>query len=121
MGSFVDRTIIFMQHDRRKFVRQLDYLTSPGWLDGPAAREKAGLARGGPAAVITDMGILRFDRASRQMVLACCHPGVTPQQVLDKMEFNVAVQDATQTPAPTAGELEILRDKCDPQRLILGK
>ena len=121
VGSFVDRTIIFMQHDRRKFVRQLDYLTSPGWLDGPDGRKKAGLPRGGPVAVITDMGVLRFDSDSRKMVLDSCHPGVNPQQILDKMEFGVAVKDATETPAPTADELEILRQKCDPQRLILGR
>ena len=121
VGSFVDRTIIFMQHDRRKFVRQLDYLTSPGWLDGPDAREKAGLPQGGPAAVITDMGILRFDADTREMVLDSCHPGVTPRQILDKMEFSVATEGAGQTAAPTSEELAILRGKCDPQRLILGK
>ena len=60
VGSFVSRSIIFMQHARRKFVSRLDYLTCPGWLDGPDGRQKAGLPGGGPAAVITDLAIMRF-------------------------------------------------------------
>ena len=45
---FVDRTIIFMQHEKRKFVPKLDYLTSPGWLEGGNARQEQGLCQGGP-------------------------------------------------------------------------
>ena len=43
VASFVPRSIIFMQHEKRKFVNKLDYLTSPGYLDGPDGRKKAGL------------------------------------------------------------------------------
>ncbi|GAI08247.1 unnamed protein product, partial [marine sediment metagenome] len=53
--------IIFMQHEKRRFVEKVDYLTSPGWLSGPEARGKTGLHRGGPSAVVTNLGIMRFD------------------------------------------------------------
>ncbi len=53
--------IIFMPHEKRRFVQQLDYLTSPGWITGPGARELNGLYRGGPSAVITNLGIMKFD------------------------------------------------------------
>jgi len=43
VASFVSRTIIFMQHEKRKFVSKVDYITSPGWLDGPEGRKNAGL------------------------------------------------------------------------------
>ena len=52
VASFVSRTIIFMQHAKRKFVPKLDYLTSPGWLDGPDGRKNAGLA--GRGALLRD-------------------------------------------------------------------
>lgn len=55
VASFVGRTITFMQHEKRKFVQKLDYITSPGWLDGPDGRKKAGLPDGGPASVVTNM------------------------------------------------------------------
>lgn len=120
VGSFVGRTIVFMQQERRKFVSRLDYLTCPGWLDGPDGRERAGLPEGGPAAVITDMAVFRFDEATRRMYLAGTFPGVDPEQVLAKMEFGVDTSRCRQLAAPSAEELAILRDRCDPQRLILG-
>ena len=62
VASFVPRCIIFMQQEKRRFVKKLDYLTSPGHLDGPNGRRKAGLREGGPTVVITDMGVFRSTR-----------------------------------------------------------
>ena len=120
VASFVSRTIIFMQHEKRKFVETLDYLTSPGWLDGPDGRQKEGLPQGGPESVITNLGIMRFDPDTRRMVLDGCYPGVTPQQILDHMGFAVNIENARTVQAPSNKELDILRNRCDPQRLILG-
>ncbi len=120
VASFVDRTIIFMQHERRKFVPQVDYLTSPGWLDGPEGRRKAGLAGNGPTAVITNLAVLGFDDTSREMYLQACFPGTTPADVLDNMGFAVDVTRAKTVAPPSIEELRILRERCDPQRLILG-
>ncbi|MFZ0241851.1 MAG: CoA-transferase [Desulfobacterales bacterium] len=120
VASFVGRTIIFMQHEKRKFVNRLDYLTSPGWLRGAGGREEAGLAPGGPAVVITNMAVMAFDDTSREMYLAALFPGISAAQVLDHMEFDVDVSRAQAFLPPTAVELAILRERCDPQRLILG-
>jgi glutaconate CoA-transferase, subunit B len=120
VGSFVQRTIIFMSHEKRKFVPQLDYLTCPGWLDGPEGRKKAGLPGGGPVAVITDLAVMRFDETTRRMYLAGCYPGVTPQQVLDSTGFAIDVLRVQPVAPPSPTELSILRERCDPQRLILG-
>jgi glutaconate CoA-transferase, subunit B len=120
VASFVDRTIIFMQHERRKFVAKVDYLTSPGWLDGPEGRRKAGLTGNGPSTVITDLAVMGFDERTREMVLEAFFPGKTPQMVLDNMEFTVDVSRARPLEPPTERELRILRDQVDPQRLILG-
>ncbi|MCG6894591.1 MAG: ketoacid-CoA transferase [Desulfobacteraceae bacterium] len=120
VASFVGRTLLFMQHEPRKFVERLDYRTSPGWLDGPEARQRTGLAGGGPAAVITNMAIMRFDEKSREMYLDGTYPGIRPEAVLDRMSFQVDVSRAKPVSPPTADELDILRRICDPQRLILG-
>ena len=120
VASFVGRTIIFMQHEKRKFVRQVDYLTSPGWLTGPGRREKAGLPAGGPAAVITNLAVMGFDDQTRKMFLHGCYPGVTPRQILDSMSFEVDISRAHEVSPPSKEELRILREVCDPQRLILG-
>jgi glutaconate CoA-transferase, subunit B len=119
VASFVPRCIIFMQHEKRKFPVEVDYLTSPGYLDGPGGRERAGLMPGGPTAVITNMGVMRFDDETKEMYLANYYPGITPQKILDNMEFSVDVSRAVEATPPTERELTILREKVDPQKLIL--
>ncbi len=120
VASFVNRTIIFMKHEKRKFVEKLDYLTSPGWLDGPDGRKRAGLTGGGPSAVITDKAVMRFEEDSRKMFLSEVYPGIGVDDVQENMGFKVDCSRATEAIPPSARELEILRQRCDPQRLILG-
>lgn len=121
VASFVDKSLIFMQHEPRKFVKKLDYLTSPGWLSGPRSRKEADLPGSGPSAVITDMALMGFDPDTGKMFLDKYYPGMSPKKILDNMEFSVDVSRATALAPPTREELEILRKKCDPQGLILGR
>jgi len=120
VGSLVNRTIVFMQQDRRKFVPKLDYLTCPGWMDGPGGRRRAGLTGGGPSAVITNLAIFRFDENSRRMFLDGLYPGVKTGEVLEKTGFPVDTTRTRTVPPPSVDELRILRERCDPSRLILG-
>jgi len=119
VASFVPRCLIFMQHEKRKFPNKLDYLTSPGYLDGPGAREREGLPAGGPAAVITNLGMMYFDETTKEMYLAKYYPGVTTRQILDNMEFSVDVSRAVEAEPPDEHEMTILREKVDPHKLIL--
>lgn len=119
VASFVQKSIIFMQHEKRKFVNTLDYLTSPGYLDGPEGRKKAGLPQGGPVMVITNMGVMRFDDTTKEMYLAGYYPEISPDEILKHMEFSVDTSRAEKVIPPTEDELRLLREKCDHQRLIL--
>jgi glutaconate CoA-transferase subunit B len=119
-ASLASAFIVFMEHGRRKFVEKLDYLTSPGWLEGGDSRARAGFARGGPLAVVTDLCVLRFDEVSHEMYLAERFPGVTDEHIVENTGFALDVSRAVDAPPPTAEELRILRDEVDPQRLILG-
>ncbi|PHR27941.1 MAG: ketoacid-CoA transferase [Desulfotalea sp.] len=119
VASFVDHSLIFMQHEKRKFVNKVDYLTSPGWLDGAGGRERAGLTGKGPSKVITNMAIMGFDETSKRMVLDYYYPGITPEKILENMEFAVDISKAKELQPPTNNEIRILREKCDPQGLIL--
>lgn len=119
VASLVSRTIIFMKQEKKKFKIKLDYLTSPGYLDGPKGREKAGLPEGGPHKVITNMGVMGFDDRSKQMFLEGYYPGVTPEDILQKMEFVIDISRSNEVLPPTLEELRLLREKCDPDRLIL--
>ena len=105
VASFVGRSIIFMQQEKRKFVPRVDYLTSPGWLDGPGGRQRAGLCDGGPSAVITNMATMGFDADTRRMYLAGYYPGITPQQVLDNMGFEIDTSRARRCRRPVQRNL----------------
>lgn len=121
VASFVPRCIAFMQHEKRKFVERLDYMTSPGQLSGGNAREQSGLRPGGVSVVITNKAVLRIDPEEKRFYLDRYYPGITPREVLDNMGFAADVSRACEARPPTEGELRILRDKCDPQRLILER
>ncbi|MFH1079698.1 MAG: CoA-transferase [Pseudomonadota bacterium] len=119
VASFVPRCILFMQQEKKRFTNKLDYLTSPGHLNGGNGRRKAGLREGGPTVVITNMAVFRFDEITKEMYLSGYYPGIAIQKILENMEFSVDVSRAAEVPPPTVEELKILRDKCDPQHLIL--
>ncbi len=119
VASFVPRYILFMQQEKKRFVNRLDYLTSPGYLRGSGARKAVGLREGGPSVVITNMAVFRFDGITKNMYLAGYYPGITTQTILNNMEFPVDIAKAQEVIPPTTNELSILREKCDPQRLIL--
>ena len=120
VASFVPRCIAFMQHEKRKFVNKLDYLTSPGQLSGGESRKAAGLRPGGVNVVITDKAVMRMDPHTSEMYLDRYYPGITPEEILSNMEFPVDTVRAREADPPTEKELKTLREKCDPQRLILG-
>ena len=119
-ASLASGVIIFMQHEKKKFVKKVDYLTSPGWLEGRNSRKKAGLPRGGPIAVVTNLGVMNFHEKTREMYLAEYYPGVTLDQIRKHTGFEMDMSKAVESVPPTDEELRILREEVDPQRLILG-
>jgi len=118
-GSLASAVIIFMQHEQRRFVETLDYLTSPGWIEGNDSRKRAGLSRGGPVAVVSNLGIMKFHDQTKEMYLAEYYPGVTAKIIEENTGFPIDGSHAVESTAPTAEELRILREEVDPQRLIL--
>jgi len=119
VASFAPRCIAFMQHEKRKFVKNLDYLTSPGQLRGGQSRQKAGLRPGGVNMVITDKAVLRMDSNSGKLYLDAFYPGLLPKDITANMHFSINTSKAREAKPPSDLELETLRTKCDPQRLIL--
>jgi glutaconate CoA-transferase subunit B len=113
------RTVIIALHEKRRFPEKVDYVTSPGWLEGGATRQEAGLIWGGPSAVVTTMGVMHFRPETQVMYLASYHPGLTAQAVADNTGFALDVQGAAETPSPSPDQLRILREVVDPERIFL--
>ncbi len=122
VGSLCWRTIIVMRQDPRRFVEKLDFITTPGYLDGPGARERAGLpAQTGPYRVITQLGLFDFDDATKRMRLLATHPGVSVEDVQEASSFGLIIPDdvrSTKPPPPEA--LDTMRE-IDPTGMVIGK
>lgn len=123
LASFCWRTNIIMRHDAKKFVEKLDFLTSPGYLTGPGAREAAGLPRHtGPHRVITELAVLGFHPETKRMMPLSLHPGKSLSQVKSATGFSFEpAENLTVTAEPTEEELRLLREEVDPLGYILRR
>jgi glutaconate CoA-transferase subunit B len=111
------RILIIAPQSKRSFPERVDFITSPGFVDGPEGRSKLGLPGGGPVMVITNMGCYGF--ADGEMVLTSLHPGCTIEQVRENIGWDVRISSQlTTTEVPTDEELRIIRD-LDPAHLFI--
>lgn len=107
---------MIMRLSNRSFVDKIDYMTSPGHLDGGDARERLGYPGEGPKLVISDKAILDFENPEREMQIISLHPGVTLDDVKANVGWDVRVADRVEeTPLPTEGEMRMVRVDLDPQ------
>lgn len=114
IASLARRFVVIMPQEKHRFKERVDFITSPGFGDGARWRERVGLPGGGPSAVITTLGVYRFDPGSREMLLASWHPGQSIESVRAATGWSLRLADGSgETPTPTAAELEIVR-ACDP-------
>ncbi len=122
VGSFCWRTIIMMRQEKRRFLRKVDFITTPGYLSGPGAREKAGLPAGsGPYRVITQLGLYGFDDETKHLKLLAMHPGVTIEEIQQNSEFEIMIpKDVETTKPPTVEERRLLHE-IDPTGMAIGK
>jgi len=116
VGSHCWQTIAIMQHDARRFTTKVDFITTPGYLSGPGAREAAGLPRGtGPLAVVSTLALMDYDPDSCWMRLKALHPGVTVEQVKENTGFELIIpKQVGQNEPPSTEELRLLREEIDP-------
>jgi len=122
IGSFCWHTIIVMRQDQRRFVEHLDFLTTPGYLDGPGARERAGLPAGsGPYRVITQLGLYDFDEGSKRMRLLATHPGVTVDDIQANSAFELIIPDQVGTTEPPPPQVRRILREIDPTGMVIGK
>ena len=113
-------TIIMMQHQKRRFIDHVDYITSCGWMDGPGGRERAGLpGNRGPQMVVTDLGIMKFDDETKRMYCAYMFPGVTPEIIQENTGFEIDCSRAETFEAPPAEIIRLIREEIDPGQAFI--
>lgn len=102
--------VVIVRQSKRAFVDRVDFVTSVGYGRGADHRAELGLRGGGPSRVITDLGVLEPDPATRELTLVSVHPGVPVDQVRAATGWDLAVSpDLSVTSAPSEQELDALR------------
>lgn len=110
LASLAHRFVVIVDHDPRRLPARVSYVTSPGFGDGPGWRERVGLPRGGPSAIVTSMGVLGFDPVSRAAVLRSYHPGTSVDAVRAATGWDLDVApDVAETIPPSSAELDVIR------------
>ena len=112
------RVLIIAPQTKRSFPERVDFITSPGFVDGPGARRKLGMPGQGPAMVITNLGCYEFEEG--EMMLTSLRPGCTIEQVREQIGWEVRVAaNLKTTDEPTAEELRIIRAELDPGHVYI--
>lgn len=123
LASLCWRIMVMTAQDAKRFTEKLDFVTSPGYLEGGESRYEAGLPAGtGPYRIITNMAIMGFDADSKRMKVLSINPGYSRKDIQENCGFELLWADKlVDTEPPTEDELRILREEVDPNGYIIGR
>ncbi len=120
MASHCRRLLIITHHEPRRFPERVDYITSPGFLDGPGGRRRAGLNPDFAVTVVTDLAVMENDPQTCTLRIVRLMPGIAVEQVLAETGFPPDVApDLTTVEPPAPDVLHVLREEVDPGRVYL--
>lgn len=119
MASHSKHLLIITKHEKRRFPEHVDYITSPGYIDGPQGRERAGLPRPDQdLTIITDLCVMEIDKGMGRLKVVSLMPGVTLDQVKDNTLFEpLAAEHVAQVEPPSEEYVRLLREEVDPDRV----
>jgi len=105
------RWVTLMNHERRRLVERVSFVTSPGHGDGtPGWRERHGLLGGGPAAIITSLCVMRFPPEGGEAHLASVHARHSVEEVREQTGWDLKVaDDVAETSPPSNSEMAAIR------------
>ena len=110
IASLAQRFVALLDHSKQRLPERVSFLTSPGNGDGQGWRQRMGLPRGGPSAVITTKAVLRFG-GDGEAFLSSVHPGIEAEDVLANTGWRLRVSDElATTPEPNEAELKAIRE-----------
>ncbi len=118
IATLAKKVFIVAPQTKRSFPEHVDFITSPGHVDGRDTRKQLGMPGEGPVMVITNLGCYEFRNG--EMILISLHPGCTLEEVQKNLGWQVKVaSELTTTDEPNERELQIIRKELDPKHLFI--
>ncbi|MBE2220155.1 MAG: CoA-transferase subunit beta [Anaerolineae bacterium] len=106
--------LMIMRLKGRAFVDKLDFITSPGHLDGGNQSAKLGIPGKGPSLVITDRALFDFNNPEKEMTLIEIAAGETVESIQADIGWTLRVSpDLKEMTPPSQEELDIIRLQLD--------
>jgi len=121
IASNVPKILIITKHEDRRFAPKVDFITSPGYIDGPEGRSKNFMKIERPdIVVITDIAVMELDKSKGRLMITKLMPGITIEKVKEKTGFIPEVAPKVEEVEPPTGEeLRILREEVDKEGVYL--
>jgi len=121
IASCVPKILIISLHERRRFPARVQFITSPGYIDGPDGRKKAGLRMAKPdIIVVTDLCVMQINPNTGRLELTKLMPDVTVDKIYENTGFEPKLREKMKVvELATEGELKILRDEVDPNHIYI--
>ncbi len=118
IAALSNRFVMIMQHEKRRLRQRVDFITSPGYGDGPGWRQRVGLRGTGPSALITTLGVFSFEVG--EAVLRSYHPFSSEAEVRENTGWDLrSTANLSATTEPSTEELAIIREY-DPKGFWTG-
>jgi len=119
IAAWANRCYVMTFHQKRRFPKNVDFMTSAGFLGSRQERNDAGLRGKGPQAIITDIGIMEPDE-NGELILTKLHPDKSATQAKDNTGWDLIVSEKLPfTDPPSESELDILRNELDPTGIYI--
>lgn len=115
MAAFSRLIIVSGAASKERFPERVDYISTPGYLEGYDSRQKAGFPPGtGPQMMICPLGRFTFHPVSKELVLDAYYPGSSVESVKAHFTWSLQVSpQARELPAATPEELRVVREEIE--------
>ncbi len=126
IACMAQRIVVLLEHDKRRFVERVHYITSPSNGNGSGVGQKRWRismgqhTRSVPGAIITTLCVLRFATDNGEAFLESVHPGAKLEDVLSNTGWPLRYYgNPPETAPPTEEELAAMRE-LDPKGFWTG-
>ncbi len=122
--SHAKKILIITKHEKKRFPAKCNYITSPGYIDGPEGRQRAGLTTSPKPliTIITRLGVMETNSETGRFRIRKLFPGSSVENILSETGFQPEIDEhIEQVKPPSEFELRMLREEVDPQGLYMSK